>query len=230
MGMTTRSTSTALRKYKLNERFFDDIDSEAKAYWLGFLLADGTIATTGRNRRAYQLRCTLQERDITHLELLRGYLDSEHPIRLDSLRKAAILAITSFRLISPLLDMGWVEFKRYGCIRILEDVPEILKRHLIRGLMDGDGTIGVYGRRWTLSFVDLNLQIVEWVQSWLMRTFDLRKTKIQHPSKAYSFQYNGNTQVPPIIEGIWGNSSISLERKLTIAQSAFPSAETLKLS
>jgi hypothetical protein len=30
-------------KYKFNENFFKDIDTENKAYWLGFLYADGCI-------------------------------------------------------------------------------------------------------------------------------------------------------------------------------------------
>jgi hypothetical protein len=31
------------QKYKINEDFFQEIDTEEKAYWLGFLYADGYI-------------------------------------------------------------------------------------------------------------------------------------------------------------------------------------------
>ena len=31
------------RKYHCDDGYFDLIDSEAKAYWLGFLAADGNI-------------------------------------------------------------------------------------------------------------------------------------------------------------------------------------------
>lgn len=32
------------RKYDVNKEYFTDIDTENKAYWLGFLWADGSIA------------------------------------------------------------------------------------------------------------------------------------------------------------------------------------------
>ena len=35
------------RKYQVNEFFFDEIDSEEKAYWLGFIYADGYVNTNG---------------------------------------------------------------------------------------------------------------------------------------------------------------------------------------
>ncbi len=31
------------RKYFFNQQFFKNIDSEEKAYWLGFLMADGCV-------------------------------------------------------------------------------------------------------------------------------------------------------------------------------------------
>lgn len=37
----------SFNKYKINEKYFETIDTEEKAYWLGFIAADGCI--TGRN-------------------------------------------------------------------------------------------------------------------------------------------------------------------------------------
>ena len=42
-----RSLSDAKRKYTLNQKFFEEIDSKEKAYWLGFLYADGYISKGG---------------------------------------------------------------------------------------------------------------------------------------------------------------------------------------
>ena len=39
-GVTLRSKREANKRQKCNERYFQAIDSEEKAYWLGFLTAD----------------------------------------------------------------------------------------------------------------------------------------------------------------------------------------------
>ena len=36
-------TNARRRKFSLNESYFETIDSEEKAYWLGFILADGCL-------------------------------------------------------------------------------------------------------------------------------------------------------------------------------------------
>ena len=54
-----RSNSEANRFYSLNPSFFEKIDTEQKAYWLGFLLADGNIAYNGRNKVGRALRLSL---------------------------------------------------------------------------------------------------------------------------------------------------------------------------
>jgi len=37
------SRECATRKLEFNDRFFDVIDTEQKAYWLGFIFAEGSI-------------------------------------------------------------------------------------------------------------------------------------------------------------------------------------------
>jgi hypothetical protein len=61
-------------RYDLDESFFDRIDTEEKAYWLGFLGADGGI---------YKGRISIQlaPRDKAHLSKLLGSLQANHPIR-----------------------------------------------------------------------------------------------------------------------------------------------------
>ena len=42
-GIKTRSLSDSHKVYYLNENYFEKIDTEEKAYWLGFIYADGYI-------------------------------------------------------------------------------------------------------------------------------------------------------------------------------------------
>lgn len=36
------------RKYNYNDNYFENIDTEEKAYWLGFIAADGSIVNNNR--------------------------------------------------------------------------------------------------------------------------------------------------------------------------------------
>ena len=76
-----RTYAQALRRYQLNEDFFDTVNTEAKAYWFGFILADGQLAATGRTKKSTRLRISLQHRDKEHLELFRQSLNTDAPIR-----------------------------------------------------------------------------------------------------------------------------------------------------
>ena len=52
-----------MRKHFYNEDYFKVIDSEDKAYWLGFISADGSVS-----KDAYHIRISLSSIDIKHLE------------------------------------------------------------------------------------------------------------------------------------------------------------------
>jgi len=54
---------------KFNENYFDVIDNPDKAYWLGFLYADGAISS---NNNTVEL--SLKSSDIKHLEKFRDNL------------------------------------------------------------------------------------------------------------------------------------------------------------
>lgn len=58
-----------MRKYKVNEDYFKLIDTEEKAYWLGFLYADGCV--TQATKYSKRLQVNLSIKDINHLEILR---------------------------------------------------------------------------------------------------------------------------------------------------------------
>ena len=54
-------------KPKFNENIFDNIDTEEKAYWLGFIFADGYIETQKPNMK-YSFEICLSCKDKHHLE------------------------------------------------------------------------------------------------------------------------------------------------------------------
>lgn len=217
-----RTNSDANRTYSLNQHFFERIDTERKAYWLGFLLADGNISYNGRNKNGRALRIALQRRDETHLLKLRESLESSHPLKQDNTLMCTWLCISSKPLTASLEKAGWVDFKRKGDTRILQSVPANLVIHVLRGLIDGDGWITKDNRRYILGFTNLHKSVVTW--------FDNAIRRLGFTSCAKPYQPKGHRnwcvcyshkRVTSLLEFLYQNSTISLERKTKRAIQAF---------
>ena len=128
-----------LRKYALNEHYFDQIDTPDKAYWLGFIAGDGCVLEDGT------LKLNLAPVDIGQLRNLASALESEAPIRHGTTRlhgktyKRVILAVYSLHLAQALGRHGIIPRKTW-CMEPW-DGPADLMPHYWRGLVDADGTI-----------------------------------------------------------------------------------------
>lgn len=66
------------RKYKVNHNYFEKIDTEEKAYWLGFLYADGYVRI--HKQRSGQLKLKLKKMDIEHIEKFKNTIESTQTI------------------------------------------------------------------------------------------------------------------------------------------------------
>lgn len=68
-------------KYNYDRNYFETINSEEKAYWLGFIAADGNVA-----KKMNSMRINLNEIDRKHLEKFRESIKGNQPIK-DSIRE-----------------------------------------------------------------------------------------------------------------------------------------------
>ena len=131
------------RLYNLNEKYFDVIDSEDKAYWLGFLYADGCI--NERNKH-YNIILDLQHSDKEHIANFLKCIESEHPIYEYSKngKKYAKISIGSKHMFNSLCELGCIPNK--SLILDFPDESRVNKdliRHFMRGYFDGDGTLSL---------------------------------------------------------------------------------------
>ena len=71
-----------MRKYNVNHDFFESIDTEEKAYWLGFIGADGCVSEryNYKGNKCSTLYVCLQEQDEAVLVALKHHLNAENPI------------------------------------------------------------------------------------------------------------------------------------------------------
>lgn len=131
-----RTAEQASRRYDLDEHFFDSIDTEEKAYWLGFVVADGYITPAG------SIKLGLQERDRSHIEKFRAALKSDMSIRSYNYGDPyAIMEVRSKTMFAALQRLGVACLKPK---RAVPDVREDLLRHYWRGAFDADGTLTNY--------------------------------------------------------------------------------------
>ena len=137
------------RLNRINHSYFNSIDTEYKAYILGFIYADGCIVDNDLKRQK-SLRIAIQYEDGYILQQL---LDDIVPGRIIRKRyppaaiKAgekpqAVVSINSNELCESLIKLGCIINKTKLGLN-MPSIPEHLQNHFVRGFFDGDGCITV---------------------------------------------------------------------------------------
>ena len=123
-------------KYIPNDTYFDKIDTEQKAYWLGFLYADGYNNETKR-----EVKIRLQRSDESHLLKLRDaiYPDAQRPLYYR--RNSCELYIANAHMSRQLKSLGCMQAKTFKVHFPFDAMPAELYSHFIREVFDGDGSI-----------------------------------------------------------------------------------------
>ena len=139
----------ALRKYTADEYYFDNIDSEDKAYFLGLLLTDGCVSKPygSCGKRYNQIKISLQDTDKEILEKFREYTNNTRPLRFINLKQIKEhyhncyeFMIISEHMHTRLCEIGITPNKSLKTF-YPECIPENLNKSFIRGMIDGDGSI-----------------------------------------------------------------------------------------
>jgi transposase len=124
------------RKYKLNENYFEKIDSNKKSYLLGYLFSDGNVRY--KNGTNY-LKFKIHEKDKHILEFLKNELECDYPINNENATNCFYLKLNSKKLVEDLIKLGCVPNKS-----LILKYPNIEKKYynsFIHGYFDGDGCI-----------------------------------------------------------------------------------------
>lgn len=125
------------RQYLVRDDYFSAIDTDEKAYWLGFIAADGCISKRGGR---HEVVIALQRGDESHLAKFRDVIVPTAPLyRRDcegSIQSA--LRFSSVRVVADLERQGLTE--RKSLTMPPWHGPTSLLPAFYRGLLDGDGT------------------------------------------------------------------------------------------
>ena len=151
------------RAYSIDDDYFENIDSQKKAYWLGWLITDGYIATSFNTKRGItnvnSIGLKLQAKDRNVLEDFKKDLNTNVSIRAIKRRKAfeytnkitnktvcikggeqAEFRFSSAKMIQDLAKYGIYQNKTYDVI-FPKELDSKYYPGFIAGVISGDGCI-----------------------------------------------------------------------------------------
>lgn len=206
----------------MNYNYFDSIDTEEKAYWLGFIFADGNISKSERiykgkiKKGNYRFEVSLKDTDREHLEKFAKEISFEKEIKISQTNSKAKRCRLYFNN-----KHFWNTLNNYGCtpsksltlkfpnISIFKDTSLI--KHFIRGYVDGDGSIAYKNAKHT----DFQLRILgtEHFLSNLQKNLPLEKlNKLYKDTNIYELCFNSSRGLY-VCKYLYENSNIYLDRK-----------------
>lgn len=195
------SIDTSQYRCDINENYFAKIDTREKAYWLGFILADGCVHKNN-------LIIGLQRGDYLHLKKFADDIGSSHKI---SIRDDGVsICISNKKIVEDLKKYGVVPRKSLIVMPYLDIAPEF-EADLWRGWIDGDGSIGITrdGKIW-FSFLG-TMPVCNALKDWCLKYID-SKAKVRKYSSVYTFSLSTSKAVP-IIRVLYKDAPIYLTRK-----------------
>lgn len=197
-----------MNKYEYNKNFFENIDTEEKAYWLGFIAADGNI-----RKDFHKLRIELNIQDKQHLEKFRSAIQGNMPIKewIRLKNHSCYIEINSVKMCKDLFQYGITPNKSLSLRIDFEKIPQELQHHLIRGYFDGDGSLNMYEKDgyeyWEINFIG-----TQHFLTYIMDFFN-KKHKISTCGNNFRFNFKKGEDIKDILDILFNNATTFLDRK-----------------
>jgi len=212
----------------INSNYFDNIDIEEKAYFLGLLYADGNIYYGSKNRKHYSLSINLVEEDKYILERFRDVIAPEHKLYIVDKSKQNKNWQLQYKF---LIDNKQIteDLAKFGCtskksltLTFPQNISKHLYQHFIRGYFDGDGCISSYLSKesnrtylkYSASFASTK-NFCKYLGAFLEEHLNLNYSLYTRKSNNITSELtiSGNHQVYKFMSWLYKDATIFLKRK-----------------
>lgn len=199
------------RSYNVNQDYFETIDTEEKAYWLGFITADGCIKEDNN-----QLSIGLSRKDINHLQKYRQALNAEHPIKLETSKvkgkeyETCYVRIQNKKIYDDLLNLN-IEPKK-SMNEIPANISEELIPHYIRGMFDGDGWLSWNNNCSEIGF-GMGYDILEFIKENVQTSANVKEYNILPYKSIFRYRITSKVEIRKMLSYMYSNATIYLDRK-----------------
>lgn len=200
----------------MNETYFDSIDTETKAYLLGFITADGTI---NDKRKTPILQVHISIKDIYIINLLISEIGCTIKPYINKSGTSISYRTTSKKLCES-LGMYNVYPRKTGNEKLaFEKIPESLVNHYIRGLIDGDGWIcnteianGSYRTCIGYCGSEMACSQMQYYLNKRLGLFPVTVSKIKDKNN-YKINYSSTNDIDKLKKYLYCNANVFLQRK-----------------
>jgi hypothetical protein len=195
-----------------NENIFEKCDTPEKAYWLGFISADGCVED--RKKRTHRLTIGLAKIDKKHLEKFRDFMQIENPVKEYS--TSFRVEIINQKICDDLAQYNIIPRKSLVYKFPIATIPPELYSHFLRGSFDGDGYISLSLERNTCNMGFLGTKdLMENFRKILTEQASLPELKILTQDKIFKIGYGGKKNTVLLHDYLYKNSNenIFLDRK-----------------
>lgn len=214
----------------VDHKFFERLDEEV-AYVLGFFIADGCVERKPQVGARITFSQRTEDKDI--LYKIREVMQSKSPLSFKKNRNEVSLYIHNGNLVNCLNSMGFNSNKTFTA-DIPNHISDTYMPSLIRGLLDGDGSIYTDGKYPVVQFLG-TYKVLTKVRQYFIRQGVTSKPQVRKRTNVnvHELKYKKQDSVKIILELLYSTSIIHMERKynkamdaLNILNGAFAREET----
>lgn len=213
------------RVFKYNENFFNEINTEEKAYWLGFLYADGCLHCGTRKemyKKQYFANIGLSSsiKDEEHLQKFSNIFNRQLNKRINGGHSVCYVSLHNENICYALYLLK-LHDRDLKFIKNL--LSEDMLRHFVRGFFDGDGSVALNGKKGTniqlqVHFACYSYEFARDLEEIIVDKVGLKRTtiyKVNHANCWY-VHHGGNNNLQRFYIWLYNGSSIFLKRKKQI--------------
>lgn len=214
--------------YYCDKNFFNVIDSEEKAYWLGFITADGCV-TYGKNNSG-ELSIELSVKDIEHLKKFNKSINGNYNITIQdkqcklngSINTMCKIRIYSIDIVNGLNKHNVTPNKTKN-IKLIK-LDDNLMPHFIRGFFDGDGSIYIKNKNKEyigMKFTSGCEDFINELRSYLLKQGIKSYIQKYENIDCYDLMIGGMKNVDNMLNYLYKDANIYLDRKIKKAISLY---------
>lgn len=191
---------------------FEKIDSEEKAYWLGFLDADGCVHGGPGD---FRIELGLAEQDYCHLEKFKNFIGKNNKISYRAQTKSYRFNFRDKKVHQDLINLGCIPQKSLIIqFPTKEQVPDRFLSAFVRGYFDGDGSFWNTDKSLGIEIISSKDFCCGLKQRYsLLNNISIYPKHYDHPQGAYRIQTGNKKIIESFLTDIYSNATIFLDRK-----------------